>query len=71
MTIRVDAVLRAAELPRAVVDHQFADAEAPGGGQHGHEAVQLAVEPHFVEDLAAVALHAAVVVVQHARRSAG
>src|SRR5439155_19303753 len=38
--------------------------EATSRGQHGNEAVQLAVELHFVEDLRAVTLHAAVVVVQ-------
>ena len=47
-----------------MVDDQFADAKAAGGGQHGHEAVQFAVELHLVEDLAPIALHAAVVVVQ-------
>ena len=54
-----------------MVDDDFADAVSAAGGQHGHEAVQLAVEPHFAQHLAAVALHAAVVVVQfHARQAA-
>ena len=35
-----------------------------GGGQHRHEAVQLAVEPNFVHHLAAKRLQAAIVVVQ-------
>ena len=59
-----DAVLRVAELAGAVVDDDLAHLPAAGGGQHGHEAMQLAVEAHFVEDFAAVALEAAVVVVQ-------
>ena len=70
LTNRRDAVFRAPELPRAMVrSTSLADAESAAGGQHRHEAVQLAVEPHLVEDLAAVALHAAVVVVElHARQ---
>ena len=47
-----------------MLNHDLADPKAPGSGQHRHEAVQLAVEPHFAKDLAAVALHAAVVIVQ-------
>ena len=42
------AVFRAAELPRPMMDDHFAHAETAGGRQHRHEAVQLAVEPHFV-----------------------
>src|SRR5262249_12125487 len=58
------AVLGPPEPPGAVVDSQLADPEAPRGGEHGDEAVQLAVEADLAEDLGAVALHAAVVVVQ-------
>ena len=47
-----------------MVDLDLADAEAAGRRQHRDEAVQLAVEPDFAEHLGAVALHAAVVVVQ-------
>ena len=59
-----DAVLRSAVLPRPMLHDDLADAKALGGGQHGHEAVQLAVEPDFVHHLAAKRLQAAVVVVQ-------
>ena len=64
-------VLRPAELPRPMRDGDLAHAKAAGRRQHGHEAVQLAVEPDFPEHFAAIALHAAVVVVQlHARQRA-
>src|SRR5262249_38839382 len=47
-----------------VVDLDLTDAEAAGGGEDGDEAVQLAVELDLAKDLGAVALHAAVVIVQ-------
>ena len=63
-----DSILRAAELSRTVVDHDFPYPIPPRGGQGRQEAMQFAIEPHFVEDLAAIALEPAVVVVQfHAR----
>ena len=58
------AVLGVAELARPMIDLDLADAEAARRGQHGDEAVQLAVKPHLAEHLGPVALHAAVVVVQ-------
>src|SRR6188768_3721353 len=58
------AVLRAAKLASPVVHDNFADLPAAGRRQDGHEPVQFAIQPHFVEDLAAVALEAAVVIVQ-------
>ncbi len=64
-----DAVLRPAEPPGAVVDDDLADAEAAGVGQHRDEPVQLAVDADLVEDLAAIGLEAAVVVVQPGSRS--
>src|SRR5262249_1394295 len=57
-------VLRSAKLARPVIDLDFADAIAARRRQDRDEAVQLAVEPDLVENLLAVALHAAVVVVQ-------
>ena len=59
-----DAVFGMAEFAGAVRDFDLADAVAAAGGQDGHEAVQFAVELDFVEDLAAVAFHPAVVVVE-------
>src|SRR5262249_10520425 len=59
-----DAVLGLAVLAGAVLDLDFADFPAAGLGKDGDEAVQLAVEGDLVEDGAAVALHAAVVVVE-------
>ena len=47
-----------------MIDRQLAHAETAGGGQHRHEAVQFAVQPHLGEHLAAITFHAAVVVVQ-------
>jgi len=58
------AVLRAAELARPVLDDQLAHTKPTGLGQNRHKAVQLAVQPHLVEHLAAIALHAAVVIVE-------
>ena len=47
----------------------FRHLESAGRGEHGHEAVQLAVEPNLEHHFAAEALEAAIVIVQHARRS--
>ncbi len=60
----MDAVLGAAEPARPMVDDQFADPKAAGVGQHRNEAMQFAVDLDFAEDLGAIALHAAIVVVQ-------
>src|ERR1051325_4757886 len=58
------AVFGTAELARAMRDGEFADLEPAGGGEHGDEAVQFAVQPNLAQHLGAIALHAAVVVVQ-------
>src|SRR5262245_58100051 len=60
----LEAVLRNAVLPWAMVHGDFADDEAPRMGQHRNESVHLAVKTDFRENLAAVALEPAVVVVQ-------
>ena len=63
------AVFRMAEFPRPVPHHGFAHAKSPGMRQHRHEAVQLAVEPHFGKYFAAITFQPAIVVVQpHARQ---
>ena len=49
---------------RPMLDRRLADAKPARRGQHGHEAVQLAVEPNLVNHVAAKRLQAAVVVVQ-------
>ena len=59
-----DPILGAAELARAVVHDDLGDLEASLVGQDGDEAVELAVERDLVEDLAAIGLEAAVVVVE-------
>src|SRR5690606_11453346 len=59
-----DAVLRDAELARTVMDGDLRDAVAPRRGEHGYEAVQLAVEVNVGEGFAAVGLEAAIVVVE-------
>ena len=61
--MRVNAVLRVAEGSPTVSDHDLADTKAASRRQHGHEAVQLAVQPHLAEHLALITFHAAVVVV--------
>ena len=58
------AILGLAEAARPMIDRDFADAEAARRGQHRDEAVQFAVEPHLAKHLGAIALHAAIVVVQ-------
>src|SRR5262249_5948140 len=60
----MDSVLRMTELPRPMIDLNLADAIAACSRQHRNEAVQLAVEPYFLEHFSAIALHAAVVIVQ-------
>ncbi len=49
---------------RAVVDHALDDVGPGSVGQHGDEAMHLAIEPHVIEHLAAVGLERAAVVVQ-------
>ena len=69
--VALDAVARAAVLARPVVHRQLGDPEAAVVGEHGHEAVQLAVEAQSSDDLGAVRLEPAVQVVQaQTRRSA-
>ncbi len=58
------AVFRAAEAARPMLDDDLADLEPAGVRKYRHKAMQLAVQAHFVKDLAAVSLHAAIVVVQ-------
>src|SRR5262249_11974606 len=48
----------------AMVDDEFADLEAAGLREYWNEAMQFAVEPHFLEHFRSIRLHPAVVVVQ-------
>src|SRR6185437_4907508 len=59
-----DAVFRAAKTARPVGDGDLAHAKTAGVRQNRHEAVQFAIQPDLAKDLAAVTLHAAIVVVQ-------
>src|SRR5438270_757893 len=58
------AVFRSTEFSRPMSDRQFAHAETAGRRQDRDETVQLAVEPHLGEHLAAIAFEPAVMVVQ-------
>ena len=58
------AVLRHAPAPRPVADRQLADGGAHPAAQGGQEAVHLPVQGHVLEDLAAVDLEGAPVVVE-------
>src|SRR5205814_2289590 len=68
--VALDAVARAAMLPRPVVDAELRDAEAAVVRKHGDEAVQLSVDAEPVDDLRAVGLQAAVHVVEADAREA-
>src|SRR5262249_26846984 len=70
--VPLDAVARAAVLPRAMVDGELGGAEAAVVREHRDETVKLAVKAHPVYDLGAVGLEAAVHVVEaEARDAAG
>ena len=70
--VALHPVAAAAVLARPVVDRDLGDAEAAVVGEHGDEAVELAVEVELARDLGAKRLEPAVHVVEpHARDPAG
>ena len=61
--VATGAKFGSAELARAMLDGNFGDTKAASGGEDRHEAMEFAVETHFVENFATIGFHAAIVVV--------
>ena len=68
--VALGAVSGSPVLPRPVVHRQLGDAKATVVGEHGQEAMQLAVDPQRADDLRPVGLEPAVHVVELQARDA-